>query len=77
MIGKRFQGYRCESDIAMGPFKKKGISNDSHEWGSAGGYKPQHFPLPCHILAFFFQQPTTVRSSMPQNLSLLAIITFK
>ena len=25
----------------------------SGERGKAGGHKPQHFPLPCHILTFF------------------------
>ena len=24
----------------------------SEEWGKAGGHKPQHFPLQCHILSF-------------------------
>ena len=54
------------------------IMSVSWEWGKAGGHKPEHFILPCHILFFFVRQPwaTIVRYSMPKQLSLPGAITF-
>ena len=46
------------------------------EQGKAGGHTRQHFPLPCHILDFCLQTATTVRSSMPQHLSLPPVFAF-
>ena len=51
-----------------------------NERGKAGGLKPQHFPLPCLISSFLFscsQEPQPYGGfSMPQHLSLPAVITF-
>ena len=29
------------------------LKHSPHERGKAGGHEPQHFPLLCHILAFY------------------------